>query len=118
MSGLNRVICTGNLTRDVELRYTGESVPVCDIRIAIETRVKGEDSACFIDVTAWEKQAESCSKFLRKGSWIAVEGYLKQNEWTTPEGVKRSKICIVAHRVIFLSRGDKAEDRADPSHEG
>jgi len=107
MSGINRIIVTGNLTRDPELRETGQGVPLCDMRIAIQTQIKEDADVCFVDVTAWEKQAESCNEHLHKGAWILIEGRLHLREWTTRAGEKRSKHSIVAHRVVFLDKGER-----------
>lgn len=101
MSGLNNVVVSGNLTRDPELRHTKEKVPLCDMRIAINTRNRGADDVLYIDVTAWESQALSCVKCLKKGSHVAVDGRLKLNKWVK-DGDSRQKIVITAHRVIFL----------------
>lgn len=103
MSGVNHITVTGNLTRDPEVKFTPSGIPVCEMRIGISTRVKGGDDSIFVDVEAWEKQAESCGEHLRKGSWILVEGRLKQEQWES-DGQRRSKISIVGHRIVFLDR--------------
>ena len=68
VSGINRVICTANLTKDPVLRATADGRPVCDMRVAMTTRVRDADDVCYIDVSAWEKQAQSCAEYLSKGS--------------------------------------------------
>jgi single-strand DNA-binding protein len=119
MGTVNVVILTGNLTRDPELRKTPSGQSVIEIGLAVNERYKnqaGEEvrKTCFVDVTAWGKQAEACAQFLRKGSPALVEGKLQYDQWETPEGGKRSKLRVVAERVRFLSGagsgGDPGED--------
>ena len=108
MSGINRVIITGNLTKDPELRHTGDNIPVCDLRIANTTKTRTGEDSCYIDVTAWESQAESCCECLKKGARVIVEGRLKLNEWKSKEGKNRSQIVIIAHRVVFFSLPERS----------
>jgi len=111
--GINKVMITGNLTSDPERRTTPDGTPVCDMRVAIPTRTKAGDEACFINVVAWDKQADSCANYLHRGSWVLVEGRLKLNEWQSKQGEKRSKISIVAHKVLFLSVADRPANREE-----
>ena len=111
-SNINRVILTGNLTRDPELRNTGSGTPVCSLRIASNTRRRnagGEwvDKPNYFDVTVWGAQGENCARFLAKGRPVAIDGRLEWREWDTPEGHKRQAVDIIADSVQFLgSRGD------------
>ena len=107
MAGLNSVVIIGNLTRDVELRHTPNGKAVTDISVAVNTASgKGEgrkEETVFIDVTVWERQAETCAEYLSKGSSVAVEGRLVQRSWEDKDsGQKRTKIELVANRVTFL----------------
>lgn len=108
MSNFNRVILMGNLTRDPELRHTANGTAVTGFGIAVNRRYRqGEewkDEVCYVDVTVWGKQAESCSEHLSKGSGVFIEGRLQFRSWETAEGQKRSKLDVVAHNVQFLSR--------------
>lgn len=127
MGAVNVVILTGNLTRDPELRKIPSGQAVVELGLAVNERYRnqaGEEvkKTCFVDVTVWGKQAETCAQFLRKGSPALVEGKLQFDQWETPEGGKRSKLRVVAERVRFLSGagggrdGDGAEDEpAAPS---
>src|SRR3954451_13522345 len=105
-SNINRVVLTGNLTRDPELRSTGSGTSVCRLRLANNTRRKsGEDwieKPNFFDITVWGAQGENCAHFLTKGRAVAVDGRLDWREWTTDEGTTRQAIEIVADTVQFL----------------
>jgi single-strand DNA-binding protein len=107
-SNINVVVITGNLTRDPELRSTGGGTPVCDLRVAVNSRRKdgqtGEwvDKPNYFDVTVWGNQAESCSQFLSKGRPVAIDGRLDWHEWDAQDGTKRSAVEIIAESVQFL----------------
>ena len=107
-TNINRVVLTGNLTRDPELRSTSSGTAVCSLRIASNTRRKGppgdwEDKPNFFDVTVWGAQGENCARYLSRGRPVAVDGRLEWREWETPEGQKRQAIDIIADSVQFLS---------------
>jgi len=109
MASYNRVVLVGNLTRDVELRFTPQGTAVTDISLAVNERVKRNDQwveeANFFDVTLWGRTAEVAGEYLGKGSSILIEGRLKLDRWEQ-EGQKRSKIKIVGERMQMLgSRG-------------
>ncbi len=108
MAGYNRVILIGNLTNDPELRYTPQGTAVADLRLAV-SEVRGsrggerKEETLFIDVTVWERQAETCSEYLAKGRTVLVEGRLALDEWQDKEsGEKRRKIRVIANLVRFL----------------
>ena len=122
MAGYNRVILVGNLTRDPELRYTPQGTAVADLRLAVTESRGGKGSekkeeTLFIDVTVWERQAETCSEYLSKGRSVLVEGRLVLDEWQDKEtSEKRSKIRVVANTVRFLgSRSDAPEGGGPPA---
>ena len=108
MANLNSVILLGNLTRDPEVRYTPSGTPVARLGLAVNNRVKQgdewKDDPCFVDVTVFGKQAESCGEYLNKGQPVLVEGRLQYRTWETPEGQKRSKHEVVAFRVQFMPK--------------
>ena len=111
-TNINRVVLTGNLTRDPELRTTPSGTSVCSLRIACNTRRKdgasGEwvDKPNYFDVTVWGGQGENCATYLQKGRPVAIDGRLEWREWES-EGGKRQAVEIVADSVQFLgSRGD------------
>ncbi len=112
---INRVILTGNLTRDPELSTLPASgTAVCSLRVACNGRRKNndtnqwEDQPNYFDVTVWGAQGENCAKFLSKGRPVAVDGRLRWREWTTTEGQKRQAVDIIAESVQFLGGRDDA----------
>ena len=116
MADLNKVFLMGRLTFDPELRRTTGGTAVTELRMATSRSWTGRDGerreeTLFIDVTVWDRQAENCCQYLRKGSGIHVEGSLKMDTWDDKNtGEKRSKIRVTADRVQFLDsrRGDSA----------
>jgi single-strand DNA-binding protein len=113
-SNINRVIITGNLTRDPELRSLSSGNSVCSLRVACNGRRRNpstqewEDQPNYFDVTVWGAQGENCSRYLSKGRPIAVDGRLQWREWTDKEGQKRQSVDIVADSVQFLGGRDDA----------
>ena len=107
-TNINRVIITGNLTRDPELRSLPSGMSVCSLRVAVNTRRKNnstgewEDKPNYFDVTVWGAQGENCSRYLSKGRPVAVDGRLEWREWETQEGQKRQSVEIIADSVQFL----------------
>jgi single-strand DNA-binding protein len=112
-SNINVVVITGNLTRDPELRSTGGGTPVCELRVAVNSRRKNgqtgewEDKPNYFDVTVWGAQGENCANYLSKGRPVAVEGRLDWREWEAKDGSgKRQAVSIVANSVQFLGSRD------------
>lgn len=105
MASYNRVILVGNLTRDVDVRFTKTGTPVTDLGLAVNDRVKrGEewvDETTFVDVTLWGRTAEIAGEYLSKGSQVLIEGRLKLDTWEQ-EGQKRYKLHVVADRMQML----------------
>jgi single-strand DNA-binding protein len=107
-TNINRVIITGNLTTDPELRSLPSGTSICKLRVACNTRRKdnstGEwvDKPNYFDVTVWGAQGENCARYLSKGRPVAVDGRLEWREWEQ-EGHKRQAIDIIADAVQFLS---------------
>ena len=108
-TNINRVVLTGNLTRDPELRSipsTGNSV--CSLRVACNTRRKDNstgdwvDKPNYFDVTIFGRQGENAAQYLSKGRPVAVDGRLEWREWQDKEGNNRQSIDIVADSVQFL----------------
>jgi len=103
MSDVNKVIISGRLTRDMELRYTPSNTAVADLSV-VSNRIwnkngERQEDATFVDVTVWGKQAEALQNLLTKGRHIMVEGRLKLDSWETSEGLKRSKLSMVAENI-------------------
>ncbi len=108
-TNINRVILTGNLTRDPELRSLPSGTSVCSLRVAVNTRRKdnssGEwvDKPNYFDVTVWGAQGENCAQYLSKGRPVAIDGRLDWREWEDKEtGQKRQAVQIIADTVQFL----------------
>jgi single-strand DNA-binding protein len=108
-TNINRVVLTGNLTRDPELRSLQSGMSVCSLRVACNTRRKNnstgewEDKPNYFDVTVWGAQGENCARFLSKGRPIALDGRLEWREWEAQDGSKRQSTEIIADSVQFLS---------------
>ena len=111
-SNINRVVITGNLTADPELRALPSGSSVCKLRVAVNTRRKDgasgewQDKPNYFDVTVWGAQGENSARYLSKGRGVAIDGRLEWREWTTQEGQKRQAVEIVADTVQFLSSPD------------
>lgn len=109
---INRVVISGNLTRDPELRATAGGTSVLKMGVAVNDRRKNqqtgewEDVPNFVDVTLFGARAEALSRFLSKGSKVAIEGKLRWSQWESQSGEKRSKLEVVADEVEFLSSRD------------
>jgi single-strand DNA-binding protein len=109
-TNINRVIVTGNLTRDPELRHAGETA-VCELRIAVNSRRRDEagnwvDKPNYFNVKVWGAQGENCSTYLSKGRPVAIDGRLDWREWEDQSGNKRQTVEIIADRVQFLGSRD------------
>jgi single-strand DNA-binding protein len=112
-TNINRVVLTGNLTRDPELRSTPSGTSVCSLRIACNTRRKDSsgnwvDKPNYFDVTVWGAQGENCAQYLAKGRPVAVDGRLEWREWDDQNGNKRQATDIIADSVQFLGGRDDA----------
>jgi single-strand DNA-binding protein len=106
------VILTGNLTKDPDLRTTGNGTSVCSLRIATNTRRKDAsgqwvDKPNYFDVTVWGQQGENCATYLQKGRPVAIDGRLEWREWEAKDGSgKRQTVEIIADSVQFLGGRD------------
>ncbi len=106
MASYNRVILVGNLTRDPELRYIQSGKAVTDLGLAMNERRKtpaGEwvDEPVFVDVTLWERTAETACEYLTKGSSVLIEGRLRLDTWEK-DGQKHSKLRVTCDRMQML----------------
>lgn len=120
--GFNKVVIMGNLARDPEIRYTASKTAVAKITVAVGHKFKSKtgalvDQTDFIPVVVWDKGAENCEKFLRKGRPVLVEGRLQVRSYETKEGEKRYATEVVASNVVFLS-GMKAEEGGSGKKDG
>jgi single-strand DNA-binding protein len=123
MSSYNKVILMGNLTRDPELRYTANQMPICKFGLAVNRRFKdgasGEwkEEPTFVDVTIFGARAEPFARFHSKGKQAFIEGSLRLDTWEDKNGGgKRSKLYVVADNWEFVGSGSGA--RGEPGGPG
>jgi single-strand DNA-binding protein len=108
MANVNRVVVSGNLTRDPELRQLAGGNSVCKLRIAVNTRKKDRDSNQwnYFDVTVWGAQGENVAKYLQKGSPLLIDGRLEWREWQAQDGTNRQAVEIIAENTQFIGGRD------------
>jgi len=111
---MNKIILTKcNLAKDPDLRFTSNQKPVCSFTIADNHYYKGENQASFFNVVTWNKTAENCGKYLKKGSAVNVYGRLQQRSYEANDG-KRYIIEIIADTVEFLGGKKEQQSPQDP----
>lgn len=109
---INRVNITGNLTRDPELRATAGGTQILSFGVAVNDRRRNqqtgewEDVPNFVDCIVFGSRAEAVSRFISKGSKVAIEGKLRYSSWENKEGQRRSKLEVVVDEIEFLSRAN------------
>ena len=113
---INRVVLTGNLTRDAELKQTPAGMAIVKMRLAVNDRRKVNDQwtdvVNYVDVTMFGSRGEAVSRFLTKGKGIAVEGKLRWHEWESQTGEKRSALEVIADDIELLGgRGEGSGPR-------
>lgn len=115
MASFNNVTMIGNLTRDVEIKYTASGTTIGTFGLASNRRFKQNDElkeeVCFVDIVVFGKQAENAAQYVRKGSQVLISGRLQQRRWETEDGQKRSKHEVVAESIVFLN-SKKSDDSA------
>ena len=113
---MNKCILIGNLTRDPELKYTPNNIPVCRFTLAVNRRNysnrEGNQQTDFLPVTCWRNTAETCARILKKGSRVAVSGSIQTGSYDAQDGSKRYTTEIVADEVNFLFT--KSDDNREP----
>lgn len=115
----NKVILVGNLTRDIELRYSQSGMGIANTAIATSRKFtqNGEkkEEVCFVDITFFARSAEVANQYLRKGSKILVEGRLNLDQWVDQNGQKRSKHSVVVETMQMLDgKNDNQSDNSQP----
>ena len=105
MVSFNRVILAGNLTRDPELRFTNDGVPVCNFGLAVNRVRSKSEEVDFFDISAWRELGETVANYKKKGDPILVEGRLQYRTWEAQDGSKRSKVDVTADNIQFLGGG-------------
>lgn len=114
---INRVVISGNLTRDPELRQTAGGLPVLGFSVAVNDRRKNqstdewEDYPNFVDCTMFGARAASVAKFMSKGAKVAIEGKLRWSQWEK-DGRKRSKLEVIVDELEFMSRNGNGNSKS------
>ncbi len=110
----NKIILAGNLTRDVEVRYTQGGSAIGNTAIATSRKFKSQtgeqkEEVLFVDLTFFGRTAEIANQYLRKGSKVLVDGRLKLDQWTAQDGTKRSKHSVTVENLQMLGSKDEAQ---------
>ena len=105
--GLNKVLLIGNLGKDPEMKYTPNGNPMTTFSVAVSRRRQtpdGEwkDETEWFRIVAWQKLAEQCNEYLRKGSKVYIEGRLQTREWQGQDGQNRQIVEVVANDMVML----------------
>ena len=112
---INKVIVTGNLTRDPELRETGDGLQILSFGVAVNDRRKNqqtqqwEDRPNFVDCVMFGNRAASVARFLSKGAKVAIEGKLRWSQWQAKDGSTRSKLTVAVDEIEFLQRKEDGQ---------
>ena len=109
---LNRIVLVGRLTRDPELRHTGNGTAVVSFSLAVDRDFKsqgGEKETDFVDIVAWRSTADFVSKYFTKGRMAVVEGRLQIRDWKDKDGSNRRSAEVVAEHVYFGDSKQRAE---------
>jgi single-strand DNA-binding protein len=103
----NRITLVGNLTRDPEIRYVGSGAAVTKFTLAVNRRSKQQEETDYIDCVAWDKLAETCNTYLKKGMSCLVDGRLSIRSYETKEGEKRKATEVVVNTMQMLDRASR-----------
>ena len=111
---MNTVNLIGNITAEIEMRYTPAGKAVSEFSIAINERYTNSNAnklekVHFVNVTAWGKLAELVAEYKKKGDQVAVSGRLNQDRWTAEDGSNRQRLFVVADTVDFLQSKKQGE---------
>lgn len=115
MINLAKAILEGNLTRDPEIKKTKSNKSVTTFTLALNHEWGAKDgnkAVSYIQIETWEKLAENCAEYLKKGSRALVDGALRQDRWQDEDGKPQSRVKVVAYNVHFLSKPAKGEKEA------
>lgn len=103
---MNKFIITGRLTRNPELRYTSNNVAITELNLAINNK---KDDTTFLTIKLFNKTAETCNEYLKKGDLIAVEGNIKNNNYEDETGKMHYRTDFIGNKIEFLSMKKKEE---------
>ena len=113
----NKIILAGNLTRDIEMRFTQKGAAIASTAIASTRKFKGQngetkEEVLFLDITFFGRTGEVANQYLRKGSKVLVDGRIKLDQWTAQDGSKRSKHSLVVETLTMLGKnGEPSEEQ-------
>ena len=117
----NKIIQVGNLTRDIELRYSGSGMAIAKSAVATTRKFtsNGEkkEEVCFTDITFFGRSAEVANQYLRKGSKVLIEGRLQFDQWTDQNGGKRSKHSIAVESMQMLDSKNDSQSQGGQSQQ-
>jgi len=113
MVNFNRVVLAGNLTRDPELRFTQQGVPVASLSIAVNRVRSKSETVDFFNVSAWRELGERVANYKKQGDPVLIEGRLQYRTWQTSDGTKRSAVDVVADNVQFLNRSGDPQQQTE-----
>jgi len=119
----NKIILAGNLTRDIEIKFTQGGSAIGNTAIATTRKFKSatgeqKEETLFIDLTFFGRTAEIANQYLRKGSKVLVDGRLKLDQWTAQDGSKRSRHSVTVENLQMLGGKDEAQPMAAPDNNG
>ncbi|MEE2988042.1 MAG: single-stranded DNA-binding protein [Verrucomicrobiota bacterium] len=123
MASFNKVILMGNLTRDPETRVTTTGLTICKFGLAVNRVFTTKDGVrkeetTFVDVDAFDKQAEVITKYVHKGDPLFIEGRLKFEQWEANDGQKRSKLVVYLEKFEFISNRSENNSSDGSSYSG
>lgn len=114
----NKIILAGNLTRDIEIKYTQSGAAIGNTAIATSRKFKSQtgeqkEEVLFVDITFFGRTAEIANQYLKKGSKVLVDGRLKLDQWTAQDGSKRSKHSVTVENLQMLGSKDDNQTQAE-----
>ena len=106
----NKVVLSGNLSKDIEIRYTQAGTAIGNTSIAVNRKFKSatgelKEEVLFVDLTFFGRTAEIANQYLKKGSQVLIDGRLKLDSWTAQDGSKRSKHSVIVESLQMLGGG-------------
>lgn len=111
---MNNCYFIGRVTKDIELRATKNSTNVCSISLALLKKSKNEETT-FLNIIAFNMIALNCNSYVKKGDLIAIDCYVKNNNWEDDNGNKRYENQFIARQVYFLSKSKNTSDATEAS---
>jgi single-strand DNA-binding protein len=111
---INKIICTGRLTKDPELRSVSEEMKVCQLRLAVDSMGRGREVG-YVNVAVFGAGGEAAAKVLSKGWLVAVDGRLEYGEWETEGGEKRHDYSVVGNVEFLTAPRPASEEQHEPA---